>query len=587
MGGVAEPKPGRRDDLLVPWLVLGLGAAVEVFAGLLWIAQGAATILDGRGWAAPAFRWGIGPLRELATGRSEIPKTTTFVVLAVLLLAVAFGVIQAASLIRRRRRDYQRLASARAVNARADVEGMTAKPRAAETARLHPALMTAGPVGGRADVRDVLGTVLPSGPEIFPGFEDVEIAWMAPRSGKTTSRAVPRVLAAPGAVVATANKPDLYRDTWLYRQKLGTVWRFDPQQVTRAVQTFWWNPLRLVVDDESARQLAAQFVQAIVPNGGDKFWTDAAADLLSALFLAAALNGLTLREVWRWLNAPTDDEPVRLLEDRGAGSVAESLRGTLVLHPETRDSIFQTARTGASCLRNPNILKWVTRQPGLPEFQMRDFVRSTDAMYLMSKDSAGAAAPLLAGFLDQLFDVCQDEAERHGDRLPVPVTAVLDEVGNIAPWDRLPKVASFAGSIGVLIIAILQSWAQGKKVWGDVGMEMLYGAATVKVFGAGIDDDRLMQRIAQAIGKHDVFQRSTTYSDGGHSETSSPQERDALPPDAVRAMPKGTALVFATGRRPVLIQLIPWYETSYRDIVEESKAAYYEELDARLRGSRP
>ncbi|MEQ0560713.1 type IV secretory system conjugative DNA transfer family protein [Amycolatopsis sp. NEAU-NG30] len=572
--------PGPRDDALIGWLCIGAVLAVEVAAGLLWVAQGVVTLVTGDGWSPPAFRWGIGPIRDVAAAHPDTPRVAVLIVFGVLLLAAAAGVMQAASLIRRTIQRRRRLAEAVAVNRRADVTEMTAGARAIENARLHPGLTP--PPGSRPDVRDVLGMVLPAGPEIFSGWEDVEIAWMAPRSGKTTARAIPRLLGAPGAVVGTANRPDLYRGTWRYRAGLGRVWRFDPQQITRARQKFWWNPLRLVTDDGSARQLAAQFVQAIRPNGGDTFWADSAADLLSAMFLAASLSGASMREVWRWLNASTDDRPVQLLDDHGLGPVAESLRNTVFLHQETRDSVYQTARTGASCLRNPRVLKWVTPQPGLPEFSMIDFVRSTDTMYLMSKDTAGAAAPLLAGFMDQLFDTAQEESERHGGRLPVPLTAVLDEVGNICPWDRLAKVVSFSGGLGISISAILQSWAQGVKVWGEVGMEMLFGACTVKVFGAGIDDDKLLARISQAVGKADVVRISTTHGKGGRSDTTSAELRDVLPPDSVRAMEKNTALVLATGRRPVMVRLVPWYETSYRDVVEQSIAEADRELAALL-----
>ncbi|MEV6832106.1 type IV secretory system conjugative DNA transfer family protein [Amycolatopsis sp. NPDC051102] len=574
-----------RDEMLLGWLSIGAIAAAELGAALLWVAQGAVAVAAGDGWSPPAFRWGLGPVLDVVSAHPVTARIPTLIVFGVLLVAAVLVLIQAASRARRLLRTRRRLAEAAAVNRRAEIEGMTAPDRAAETARLHPTL-TGPPSGGRPDVRDVLGVALPSGPEILPGWEDVEIAWMAPRSGKTTARAVPRVLAAPGAVVATSNRPDLYRATGGYRARLGRVWRFDPQRITRARRTFWWNPLRLVHDDETARQLAEQFVQAVRPNGGETFWADSAADLLSAMFLAASVSGASLREVWRWLNASTDDRPAQLLDDHGFGPVAESMRNTVFLHAETRDSVYQTARTAASCLRSTQILKWVTPQPGLPEFSMLDFARSTDTVYLLSKDAAGAAAPLLAGFLDQLFDACQDESERHGGRLPVPVAMVLDEVGN-CPWDRLPKVVSYSGGLGVSISAILQSWAQGVRVWGENGMEMLFGATTIKVFGAGVEDEQLLRRISLAVGRHDVVQRSTTYGSGGRSDTTSMDHREILPPDAVRALEKGTALVLLTGRRPVIVRLVPWYATSYRDVVEQSITEAQRELAELVRQGGP
>ena len=47
------------------------------------------------------------------------------------------------------------------------------------------------------------------GPMVYAGWEDVVLAVMAPRSGKTTSVAIPAICSAPGAVIATSNKLDL------------------------------------------------------------------------------------------------------------------------------------------------------------------------------------------------------------------------------------------------------------------------------------------------------------------------------------------------------------------------------------------
>ena len=52
-----------------------------------------------------------------------------------------------------------------------------------------------------------------------------------PRRGKTATRAIPTLLAAPGAAFATSNKPDLHSATRLVREQSGQVWNFDPEQL--------------------------------------------------------------------------------------------------------------------------------------------------------------------------------------------------------------------------------------------------------------------------------------------------------------------------------------------------------------------
>ena len=51
-----------------------------------------------------------------------------------------------------------------------------------------------------------------------------------PRKGKSSSRAIPTVLAAPGAAFATSNKPDLYAATRAVREQHGRIWNLIPRR---------------------------------------------------------------------------------------------------------------------------------------------------------------------------------------------------------------------------------------------------------------------------------------------------------------------------------------------------------------------
>src|SRR5690606_30439919 len=128
-------------------------------------------------------------------------------------------------------------------------------------------------------------------------WEDVVLAVMAPRAGKTTSLAVPAILDAPGAVVATSNKSDLWATTAAVRSAdTGAPVRvFDPQGITGEQRTWWWNPLDGVTTVEEAHRLAGHFIQEVRGDRGDRdFWTSAAHDLLTGLLLAAGLSGRQL-----------------------------------------------------------------------------------------------------------------------------------------------------------------------------------------------------------------------------------------------------------------------------------------------------
>ncbi|WP_432545869.1 type IV secretory system conjugative DNA transfer family protein [Kineococcus sp. SYSU DK004] len=390
---------------------------------------------------------------------------------------------------------------------------------------------------------------------------------MAPRAGKTTSLAVPSVLAAPGAVVATSNKADLWAATTSLRagDTGERVWVFDPQTIAGTRQDWWWNPLAGVGTVEEATRLAGHFLQEVRGDkSGKDFWTSAAHDLLAGLLLAAASAGRDLREVYEWLNDPVVPTPAVLLAEAGFTATAASLRGRQNGAPETRDGVYETARTAAQCLRDEVILAWVTPPATtivseLDELETAGFAESRQTLYLLSKDGAGAAAPLVAALTDRVVRDGVRAAERRGGRLDPPMLVVLDEAANVCRIADLPDLYSHLGSRGVVPLTVLQSYRQGVRVWGEAGMDTLWSAATIKLLGAGLDDAKLVEDVSRLVGEHDVTVRS--YSDGEKRRTTSTSLRRQriLPPDELRALPRGSALLLATGTRAALLQLQPHY----------------------------
>ena len=294
---------------------------------------------------------------------------------------------------------------------------------------------------------------------------------MGPRSGKTTSLGIPYVLSAPGAVIATSNKADLWAATAGLRAAPGSaVWVFDPQRITAAGQRWWWNPLAGLASVEAAHRLASHFVLTIDDESKRDIWGPAAQELLTSLLLAAAASRRTLREVSRWLDDPGSATPADLLDDAGYRALGSALRGAQHGAPETRDGIYQTARTAAKCLHDEEIMAWVTPPRGrrLPAFDPYRFPVTRDTLYLLT-ESRSAAAPLIAGLTDTTMRAGRRRAEQAGGRLDPPVVAMLDEAANICRIADLPDQYSHLGSRGMVPVTILQSYEQGEMVWGDKG----------------------------------------------------------------------------------------------------------------------
>jgi len=166
---------------------------------------------------------------------------------------------------------------------------------------------------------------------------------------------------------------------------------------------------------------------------------------------------------------------------------------------------------------------------------------------------------LIAALSDTAMRAAERRAERLGGRLDPPMVVPLDEAANICRIADLPDLYSHLGSRGIVPVTVLQSYEQGVTVWGEHGMATLWGAATKKIIGAGVDSPRLARDLATLIGQHDVPVRTLNYGGGRVSESVSLRRQDILEPAAIRALPPGTALLLATGIKPALLRTTPWY----------------------------
>jgi hypothetical protein len=582
--GTGPRMPGLGGGATGPWWTVAITASLAAAAWLTWLAARIAAALSGGRVPGFGARW----VAALALGRTAQawPATPTVLVIVIgVLLAGIAGTVAVAGWRRviaprlprpgdpvaalARNREITRLAGAEATRS---------------AIRLRPSLAGTGPRRlAPADTGLLLGHLkLPSGrgPALYASWEDTTIAVMAPRSGKTTALAIPHVLSAPGPVAATSVRADLWAATSALRAEAGgTSWVFDPQRVTGTPRSWWWNPLAGLATKEAATRLAAHFVVFVEDDSRRDIWGPAAKDLLCALFLAAGSSGRTLRDVDRWLADPASPVPPDLLRRGGLGGLAASLQGMQHGAPETRDGIYQTARTAAACLNDEEILPWVTPPRGqpVPAFSPAAFAGSRDTLYLVT-EAGTAAAPLVAAMADAVMRAGRRRAEQQGGRLDPPMVAVLDEAANICRIADLPAQYSHVGGRGVIPVTILQSYEQGEAVWGSNGMAALWGAATKKLIGAGVDSPRLARDIATLTGQHDVPVRSVSYGDGRASVQVSLRRQEILDAADVRALPPGTALLLATGARAALVRLRPWYAAPGADRIAAATAAAEESI---------
>ncbi|NUS58162.1 MAG: type IV secretory system conjugative DNA transfer family protein [Streptomycetaceae bacterium] len=419
--------------------------------------------------------------------------------------------------------------------------------------------------------------------DIRAGWDQMHLDICGPRTGKNPGRAIPGILSAPGNVVVTSNKRDVVDATRGPRAERGPVWIFDPQQQVGAAASWWWNPLGFVDGSPTRADLLAGLFMSVQRRDhqrSDGYFEPAARSLLGALLLAADAENLPITRILHWLMRPTDDTPVRILQDAGHDMSAASAERMQTLPSEQRSGVYGTAAQLSSFLTAPDVTAWITPGGDRPELKLEEFAaRSDQTAYLLSDETHWAAAPLTLAFTSALAYAHEGVAiDSPSGRLARPALFVLDEAANVCPWPELPSLYSHLGARGISMMITLQSWHQGAAAWGETGMARLWGAAGVRVYGGGVADIPFLEDLSQASG---VFEPETTSVSApphtawwNRTVTRASRSEPVLDASDLVALPRGRAFVQVSGAPPVLVRTVPWWEGPHAEQVRDSIARY-------------
>lgn len=569
---MSTPNNRRRDpgglsaEAVLVWIGVVL---VVVVVGSVYAAMHLGHRFAGTGTEVPADPFSV--LFDLLGGDLAWPGAAGWWVLGVMgALLLALGVLIGLALRRMRRRRSRVDRAASYMGRGRDVEDLSRKSVTAKAERLG--------VTGAPGVP--IGRTVATGQQLWGSWEDMHIDIWGPRTGKTTSRAVPAILDAPGSVLVTSNKRDVVDATRDVRSEAGPVWVFDPQSIALEEPTWWWNPLSYVTDEVRAAKLAEHFASGSRDPGAktDAYFDPAGQDLLAGLLLAAALDHRPITDVYTWLTRPTDETAVDVLREHDFTLTADQVAGVVSAPEKQRGGVFGTAQQMASCLTNRQVAAWVTPRGAAdtrPHFDPAGFVRDGGTLYSLSKEGRGTAGPLVTALTVAVVEAAEElAAHSAGGRLSTPLVGVLDEAANVCRWRELPNLYSHYGSRGIVLMTILQSWSQGVEVWGESGMKKLWSAANVKVYGGGVSEAAFLEDLSRIVGDYDRLSSSTSTGRGQRTVSQQLHRERILDVADLAAMPKGRAVVLASGSRPTLIRTVPWMVGPHADAVKASIAAH-------------
>lgn len=114
---------------------------------------------------------------------------------------------------------------------------------------------------------------------------------------------------------------------------------------------------------------------------------------------------------------------------------------------------------------------------------------------------------------------------------------------------------------------VLQSLAQAREKWSENAAGAIWDASIVKIILGGASNSKDLHDLTTLIGERDEVTDSTTVGDhGSRSAQRSIHRVPIMPPDTIRTLPFGTALVLLRAAPPIVTRMRAW--TTRRGVAE-------------------
>jgi type IV secretory pathway TraG/TraD family ATPase VirD4 len=439
--------------------------------------------------------------------------------------------------------------------------------------------------------RTVTGPVIPR--PLYFSHKEVTMVYAPPQTGKTALLGN-FVLDAPGAVIATSTKTDLYSRTAPVRagrDKTNPISVFNPERLGNVESTFCWDPTAGCEDPMIAQERASYLVSGASDKSAKdaKFWEDQAVSVLRCYLMAAALDqDRNILDVNRWVSSAHEDTPERILAT--FPQVVPSAWLDSLAHikgdstpQNTRGSIFVTLRLAVAFVGDPEVAKACVPKDGQASFNVEEFVNSKATLYLIGSERQHATiAPLLTALTGYIFEECKRLAARkRGERHDPPVTFVLDEAALIVPVP-LPQWSSDAGGQGIAIVFAVQCPSQLVHRWGREGADIIQNNAVVKVVFGGLTNFKDLEAVSSVAGQRREENISESVEAGGARvpRTVSSHWARTITTDGLRMLPTWHVLVLYRSANPVIAKIRPvWKRSDVRRAVGVAELSQWRERD--------
>ena len=367
-----------------------------------------------------------------------------------------------------------------------------------------------------------------------------------------------------GAVVSATTKPELFTRTSGLRARHGRpVYTFSPQGLDggrRLPLAIRYDPVPGCQRESVAMRRGTALTDAVRVKGTEDagFWNEQAAVQMPALLSAAALNGLSLREVARWVMSNNTRDAERILRAAGRHDWAECLAQMRGPADKTAATVRMVLVAALRFMNDPAIAEYVLPGDDGEPFDIEEFLYRQGTLYLIAGQwtDVSPVAPLFACLVGEIhFTACQLAGGMRGERLDPPLLLMLDECTRICPIP-VPALLADSGGRGIMMILAAQGLAQIEDRWGKPAARSVLDTSN-QLYVSGIQDPDTLKMAS------DLCDIATYQVRGRKGETA---DYPVATPGMISSLPRRRALVLRGGMpKPVITHLpMAWHDWHYR-----------------------
>ncbi|MGW7436063.1 type VI secretion protein [Streptomyces sp. NPDC054849] len=287
--------------------------------------------------------------------------------------------------------------------------------------------------------------------------------------------AVQRIGETEGAALIVTSSPTLWAETKDARAKLGPVLLYDPSHLCDTPARMHWNPAEGCAERDTAAARAIALLAPVRPQARmDAAVADTAETLLRSWLQAAALDDRPFKQLHRWTQGNSAQDPVRILRThpQAAPGAAGELESALTAHPERRELAQSLTARALSCLTSIHIRE-ACNPNRTDSLTLASFLGEGGSLYVVGEPledprTHPGAMPLLTALASHVVEHGRRMAARssHG-RLDPPLSLVLDDVAAVAPIPQLPDLLT---EETLPLLALCRSREQARSRWPEADL---------------------------------------------------------------------------------------------------------------------